>query len=89
MNIRQFCILSAALLLFCAGCVPEELMLRRDLENPNIFKIKVYDVNSKFTNTIIVNRTMRVNGSSDGDFTYTANWDNKQVALTCFLTETN
>ena len=32
MKIRLFSILSAALLLFCAGCVPEELMLRRDLE---------------------------------------------------------
>ena len=62
-------------------------MLRRDLENPNIFKIKVYDVNSKFISTIIVNRTIRVNGPGDRDFTYTANWDNKQVALSCWLTE--
>lgn len=62
--------------------------LRRDLENPNIFKIKVYDVNSKFINTIIVTRTIRVAGASENDFTYTASWDNKQVSLACYLTET-
>lgn len=61
--------------------------LRRDLEDPNIFKIKVYDVNSRFISTIIVNRTIRVNGTSGNDFTYTANWDNKQASLTCWLTD--
>ena len=61
--------------------------LRRDLENPNIFKIKVYDVNSKFVNTIVINRTIRVSGAAENDFTYTANWDNKQVSLSCYLTE--
>lgn len=62
-------------------------MLRRDLEDPNIFKIKVYDVNSKFINTIIVNRSPRVAGRSDNDFIYTASWEGKQVSLSCWLTE--
>lgn len=61
--------------------------LRRDLEDPDIFKIKVYDVNSKFINTIIVERSPRISGKSEGDFTYTASWDNKHVSLSCWLTE--
>ena len=32
MKIRLFTVLSAALLMLASGCVPEELMLRRDLE---------------------------------------------------------
>ncbi len=63
--------------------------LRRDLEDPDIFKIKVYDVNSKFINTIIFERSPRISGTSDGDFTYTATWDNKHVSLSCWLTEAN
>ncbi len=58
--------------------------LRRDLENPNIFRIKVYDVNSRFINTIEVRRTIKVNEHNTNDFTYTANWDNKQVSISCF-----
>ena len=61
--------------------------LRRDLEDPDIFKIKVYDVNSKFINTIIVERSPRISGSSEGDYTYTATWDNMHVSLSCWLTE--
>ena len=61
--------------------------LRRDLEDPNIFKIKVYDVNSKFISTIVVNRTIRVNNSPDDEFTYTAQWEGRNASLTCYLTE--
>ena len=58
--------------------------LRRDLENPNIFRIKVYDVNTKFVNTIEIRRTIKVNSNGEDDFTYTAHWDNKQVSLSCY-----
>ena len=61
--------------------------LRRDLENPNIFKIKIYDVNSDSQNTVILNRTVRITGSSNTDFTYSAEWNGKKVSLTCYLTE--
>ncbi len=63
--------------------------LRRDLENPNIFKIKIYDVNSDSQNTIIVNRTVRITGTSRTDFTYSAEWNGRKVSLSCFLTEMN
>ena len=69
--------------------------LRRDLEDPNIFKMKVYDANSEAPTTIVMHRTVRVskndsgNGSvsSTSDFTYTAKWDNKDAAMICCLTE--
>lgn len=61
--------------------------LRRDLENPNIFKIKVYDVNSESPSTIIVNRTIKLNSSGSEDYSYCASWNNKSVSLTCFLTQ--
>lgn len=61
--------------------------LRRDLENPNIFRIKIYDVNSESSNTITVNRTVKITSSDSTDYSYTANWNNRSVSLTCFLTK--
>ena len=58
--------------------------LRRDLDNPNIFRLKVYDVNNRFVNSIEVRRIIKVNDKGISDFTYTAHWDNKQVSLMCF-----
>jgi uncharacterized protein YegL len=60
--------------------------LRRDLDDPDIFKIKVYDVNTKFINSVIFERSPRISGSGDNDYIYTASWDGKKVALTCKLT---
>ena len=58
--------------------------LRRDLKDPNIFRMKVYDVNSKFTGTVTVTRNINVGGRQGSEYTYTASWDGKQVALSCW-----
>ncbi len=61
--------------------------LRRDLDDPNVFRMKIYDVNKESSNTVVMNRTPRIGRSGQTDFSYTARWDNKPVSLTCFLTE--
>lgn len=61
--------------------------LRRDLDDPNIFRIKIYDVNSEASSTIVLNRTLKLTKSDKDDFTYTAKWDGKSVSLSCWLTE--
>ena len=64
------------------------ITLRRDLENPNVFKMKIYDVNTESANTVVLNRTLKTTGGSGNDFTYTGSWSNKAVSITCYLTET-
>ena len=61
--------------------------LRRDLDDPNIFRIKIYDVNAESVSTATLSRTLKNTGSGKDDFTYTAKWDNKSVSLSCWLTE--
>jgi len=61
--------------------------LRRDLDDPNIFKIKIYDVNAESSSTIVMNRTLEYTASGRDDFSYTAKWDNHSVSLSCWLTE--
>ncbi len=61
--------------------------LRRDLENPNTFKIKIYDVNGGTADTVILNRTLKVTRGGKDDFTYTGTWNGKAVALSCYLTK--
>ncbi len=62
------------------------ITLRRDLDNPNIFRIKIYDVNSESSNTITLNRTINASGSGN-EFTYTGTWNGQAVSLSCCLTE--
>ncbi len=61
--------------------------LRRDLDDPNIFRIKIYDVNAESSSTVVMNRTLEYTASGKDDFSYTAKWDNKSVSLSCWLTE--
>lgn len=63
--------------------------LRRDLEDPNVFRMKIYDVNKESSSTIVMNRTPKIGSGVVKDFSYTAKWDNKSVSLTCCLTELN
>lgn len=61
--------------------------LRRDLDDPNIFRIKIYDVNAESTSTVVMHRTLEYTTSGKDDFSYTAKWGNKSVSLSCWLTE--
>ena len=65
------------------------IALRRDMDNPNLFNLKIYDTNTDPVDTITLNRTMKVDG--DGDFhqnyTYSASWDGKQVSVSFYNTE--
>ena len=61
--------------------------IRRDLDDPNIFRIRIYDVNSDSSTSIVMNRTLEYVSSSKDDFNYTAKWDNRSVSLSCWLTE--
>ncbi len=63
--------------------------LRRDLENPNTFKIKIYDVNGESLNTITMNRTIKISNNKANDYTYSATWNNMPVSLSCYLTDVN
>ena len=63
--------------------------LRRNLENPNLFNLKIYDVNSESVNAVTLKRTMKVSPARTftNDFTYSAEWDGKQVSIQFWLTE--
>ena len=63
--------------------------LRRNLENPNLFNLKIYDVNSESVNAVTLKRTMKVSPAKTftNDFTYSAEWDGKQVSIQFCLTE--
>lgn len=64
------------------------IALRRDMDNPNLFNLKVYDTNLGYPTKVILNRTMVCeSGSTNGGYTYSANWDGKQVAIEFYLTE--
>lgn len=65
--------------------------LRRNLDNPNSFNLKIYDVNSNSPTTVTLNRTCKINGSGafTSDFTYSAQWDGKLVSTEFFVTEIN
>lgn len=63
--------------------------LRRSLDNPNLFKLKIYDVNDGSTSYVSLNRYPTAFGIKNGkqDFTYSAEWSGKQVSLSFSLAE--
>ena len=65
------------------------IALRRDMDNPNLFNLKIYDTNSNPANTITLNRTMKIdgNGTFNGNYTYSADWNGKTVSITFYTTE--
>ncbi len=67
------------------------IALRRDMDNPNLFNLKIYDTNKNPVDTVTLNRTMKLdtNKSFNGNYTYSANWDNRQVSITFYTTEVN
>lgn len=66
------------------------IALRRNVDNPNLFNLKIYDVNLGYPTKVELNRTMVCKAGSDSvsDYTYSANWDGKHVAVEFFLTGT-
>lgn len=65
------------------------IALRRDMDNPNLFNMKIYDTNSNPVDSVTLNRTMKLNsnGSFTNNFTYSASWDGRQVSITFYTTE--
>lgn len=65
------------------------IALRRDMDNPNLFNLKIYDTNTDPVDTITLNRTMKIDGdgSFHNNYTYSATWDGKQVSVTFYNTE--
>jgi len=64
------------------------IALRRDMDNPNLFNLKIYDTNLGYPTKVTLNRTMVCEyGSENKDYTYSANWYGKQVAIEFYLTE--
>ncbi len=65
------------------------IALRRDMDNPNLFNLKIYDTNTDPVDTITLNRTMKIDGdgSFHNNYTYSASWDGKQVSVTFYDTE--
>ncbi len=63
--------------------------LRRDMDNPNLFNLKIYDTNKNPVDTVTLNRTMKLdtNRSFNGNYTYSASWNNRQVSITFYTTE--
>ncbi len=63
--------------------------LRRDLENPNVFHLKIYDTNADSSDTVVLNRTMKLTGDGkfNGDYTYSASWNDRGVSVSFYLTE--
>lgn len=67
------------------------IALRRDMDNPNLFNLKIYDTNSNPVDTVTLNRTMKLDGNRafNGNYTYSASWNGKQVSITFYTTEVN
>ena len=65
------------------------IALRRDMDNPNLFNMKIYDTNTAPVDTVTLNRTMKLNsnGSFTNNYTYSASWNGKQVSITFYTTE--
>ncbi len=65
------------------------IALRRDMDNPNLFNLKIYDTNSNPVDTVTLNRTMKIetSGKFDSNYTYSASWNGKQVSITFYTTE--
>lgn len=65
------------------------IALRRDMDNPNLFNLKIYDTNVNPVDTVTLNRTMKidVDGKFGGNYTYSATWNNKEVSITSYTTE--
>ncbi len=65
------------------------IALRRDMDNPNLFNLKIYDTNENPVDTVTLNRTMKLdtNRSFNGNYTYSASWNNRQVSITFYTTE--
>ena len=65
------------------------IALRRDMDNPNLFNLKIYDTNTNPADTVTLNRTMKLetNGNFESNYTYSASWNNKQVSITFYTTE--
>lgn len=63
--------------------------LRRDVDNPNLLNLKIYDPNRDPTESVTLTRTLKLggNGSFNGDYTYRAVWNGRVVGLTAYLTE--
>ncbi len=63
--------------------------LRRDVENPNLLNLKIYDPNRDSTDSVTLTRTLKLggNGSFNGDYSYRAGWNGRGVTLTVYLTE--
>lgn len=63
--------------------------LRREVDNPNRFNLKIYDPNVNSVGSITLDRTMKLagNGIFNGDYTYRATWNGRGVALSVCLTE--
>lgn len=64
--------------------------LRRDVEDPNLLNLKIYDPNRDPTDSVTLTRTLKLggNGSFYGDYSYRADWNGRGAALTVYLTET-
>ena len=54
-------------------------VLRRDLDDPNLFRLKVYDVNTRGPAEILLNRIM-----VDNSVMYVGEWSGKYVTLECY-----
>ncbi len=65
------------------------IALRRDIDNPNLFNMKIYDTNSESDDTVTLNRTIKISGDGKfhGDYTYTANWSGRGVLISFCLAE--
>ncbi len=65
------------------------IALRRDMDNPNLFNLKIYDTNSNPVDTVTLNRTMKLetNGQFVNNYTYSATWNGRQVSITFYTTE--
>lgn len=65
------------------------IALRRDMDNPNLFNLKIYDTNDNPVDTVVLNRTMKIDGNGffNGNYTYSASWNNKNVSITFYTTE--
>ena len=61
--------------------------LRRDVSDPNSLNGKIYDTNHNSKNNITFSRTPRIMGKQKGGYSYSANWDGKQVSVTFYTTE--